>query len=223
MDGRALARVPGVMMASALVRPQEAPSWSYLALAGRLAELSSKNGSAMLSLAMKLVSDTHRHGEPAAWVTARDSAFFPPDAAEHGVDLESLVVVRVSDAEAVPRAGDTLVRSGAFGLVVLDLGERTILPLPLLSRLGKLAEKHATAVLCLTVKPAGACSLGSLVSLHGEAWREQVADDSCVCEVRVMKDKYHVSTWIHREVYRGPVGLRQHSGASFTASSCPTP
>jgi hypothetical protein len=39
-----------------------------------------------------------------------------------GVDLAALVVVRVPKADAIARAGEKLLRSGGFGLVVLDLG-----------------------------------------------------------------------------------------------------
>ena len=38
-----------------------------------------------------------------------------------GIDLDALPVVRVPDARAAGRAADHLVRSGGFGLVVIDL------------------------------------------------------------------------------------------------------
>ncbi len=99
-------------------------------------------------------------------MTSSSSFFFPPDAAEGGSDLRSLVVVRVP-ADAVPRAADKLAHSGAFGLIVLDMtacrekwkGEG------ILSRLLGLSQKHDIAVLFLTRKSTSSPSLGSLVSL----------------------------------------------------------
>src|SRR3972149_1334507 len=113
-----------------------------------------------------LLRGAQRQGEPAAWITREESTFYPPDMAEGGVDLDALVVVRVPGSLAVARAADRLVRSGGFGLVVLDLGVNAEIPTPLQSRLAGLAQKHHTALLCLTEKSSGAPSLGSLVSLR---------------------------------------------------------
>ncbi len=84
------------------------------------------------------------------------------------MDLAALVVVRTGDARTAGRAADVLLRSGAFGLVVLDLGTNTALPTPLQGRLVQLALKHDAAVLCLTDKEPDTASLGSLVSLRGQ-------------------------------------------------------
>ena len=144
-------------------------SWRLAALAGRLAELSSREGAAGLTLAFSLVLDAQRAGEPVAWLTADASAFFPPDAARGGVDLDALVVVRLPAAGQLPRAAEHLARSGAFGLLVLDLGEAARVPVPMQMRLLGLARQHEAAVLFLTRKGGGDASLGSLVSLRAEA------------------------------------------------------
>ena len=98
-----------------------ASSWGYAALAGRLAELSGTGATALLTAAFGLVLEAQQAGDPVAWVTSRTSSFFPPDAAEGGVDLEALAVVRAEDTVQAARAADQLLRSGGFGLVVLDL------------------------------------------------------------------------------------------------------
>ena len=67
------------------------------------------------------------------WVTSTGSFFYPPDAAHGGVDLAALVVIRVLHAASIPVAGEKLLRSGGFGLIVLDLGTADI-PMPLQSR-----------------------------------------------------------------------------------------
>jgi hypothetical protein len=104
--------------------PQAAPprEWSYRACAGRLVELSGSHAAPLLSLAFVLVADAQRAGEPVAWIQGTDSTFFPPDAARNGVDLGALVVVRLAEPSARMRAAVRLLRSGAFGLVAMDLG-----------------------------------------------------------------------------------------------------
>lgn len=200
--------VPGMVHASSLACQNHLAMWNCEALAGRLVELSSEDGSAQLTLAVGLAAEAQRHGDPVAWVTKEQSVFFPPDAVEHGVDLESLVVVRITDAQTVPRAAEMLVRSGTFGLVVVDLGRDASIFPPLLSRLMKLAQHRNTTVLFLTIKAAEVPSLGSLVSLRGEARYTRAAADSFACELRILKDKHGPPTWTHREDCRGPMGVR---------------
>jgi recombination protein RecA len=161
-----------------------------------------------------LVLDAQKHGEPVAWITALSSSFFPPDVAEGGVDLEALAVVRVPEPAFVPRAADKLARSGAFGLLVLDLFSPARsrpgpgVPSPLLSRLLGLAQRHDIAVVFLTCPRAGAPSLGSLISLRGEVRRAPSGPDRYQVEVQVLKDKRQAPGWAHTELCRGPVGLR---------------
>ena len=195
-------------------------SWRLAALAGRLAELSSREGAAGLTLAFSLVLDAQRAGEPVGWLTADESAFFPPDAARSGVDLDALVVVRLPAAEQLPRAAEHLARSGAFGLLVLDLGEAARVPVPMQMRLLGLAREHESAVLFLTRKRRSDASLGSLVSLRAEARQEPAACPEAAgagarrfgvsvftCTARVLKDKRGGPGWSHVEVCRGPDGL----------------
>lgn len=181
--------------------------WSLEEIAGRLVEISGSGAPAVLTLAFELVLEAQQQGEPTAWITSEESAFYPPDVAEGGVDLDALVVVRVPSVQAVPRAADRLVRSGGFGLVVLDLGAHAEIPIPLQARLAGLAQKHHTALLCLTEKPSQAPSLGSLISLRVQAHRTKSAKDQFTCELRVMKDKRRGPIWTHEEVCRGPAGL----------------
>ena len=84
-------------------------------LQGRLVELSGSGSSAQLTAAFGLVLDAQRRQEWAAWVTLRRSSFFPPDAADSGVDLDALIVVRVEGPGEAGRAADELARCNAFG------------------------------------------------------------------------------------------------------------
>ena len=183
------------------------PQWDLQEIAGRLTELSGLGGSACLTLAMSMVLDAQRQDETVAWITSSDSSFFPIDAAAAGVDLEALTVVRVPGAPVVARAADRLARSGAFGLLVLDLGARPRVSAALQARLRGLARKHETAILCLTEKRGSTSSLGSLVSLRGEARIRRLGEDRYACDLHVLKDKHRGPGWTHTEICRGPEGL----------------
>jgi len=186
-----------------------APSaWTHEGISGRLVELTNLKNGASLSLTASLLLDAQQQGETTAWVMRESSSFFPPDMAAWGVDLDALVVVRVADMRSVGKAADRLARSGAFGLIVLDLGPRADLPPPLLSRLLGLARKHGTAILFLTEKAPHVPSLSSLVSLRGESTLNHVGDNCFVVELRATKDKCRAPGWTHTESCCGSPGLR---------------
>ena len=182
---------------------------------GQLAEISGgPQRSAVLTFAFRVVREAQAEGEPVAWILGRGSVFFPPDAAEAGVDLASLAVVRIppakrgvgADRMAALRAADVLIRSGGFGMVVLDLGRSPRLALASQARLAKLAERHRALIACLTESSVEEPSLGPLVSLRLEVARR--SDDGSAWEARVLKDKRFGRQWRHEEVSRAPDGLR---------------
>lgn len=180
--------------------------WNLAAIAGRFIEISTSANAASLTLAFGLVREAQKQGEPVGWVTSTGSFFYPPDAAHGGVDLAALVVIRVLHDGVIPTAGEKLLRSGGFGLVVFDLGTADI-PIPLQSRLTGLAQHHHTALVCLTEKESRTFSLGSLVSLRAHAERQRSSDNRFACRLRVLKDKRRGPTWSHEELCRGPAGL----------------
>lgn len=181
-------------------------AWTLDEVAGRLVEISSSTASAALTLTFTLVREAQQRGEPVGWVTLADSFFYPPDAAQGGVDLAALVVVRLTHAESIARAGEKLLRSGGFGIIVLDLGTADI-PMPLQTRLTGLAHRYHTALICLTEKSRAAFSLGSLVSLRAHAEKKRVEDNRFACALQVLKDKRRGPIWNHEELYTGPAGL----------------
>ena len=192
--------------------PHDIDRWRLPKLAGRLVEISGTGDAAGLTAACGLVLEAQHRAEPVAWVTLPSCTFFPPDAAESGVDLESLIVVRVPNPQAAGRAADRLLRSDAFGLLIVDLGTHpgtdAAIPPPLLSRLSGLATRHRSAVVIVTEKPETAPSLGSLISVRVEAHRERGAGSRFHCRLAVLKDKYAGPVWSHAEDCRGPAGLR---------------
>jgi recombination protein RecA len=173
-----------------------------------LIEISASVAGAPLTLTFRLVLDAQRRGEPAAWIGRKDAPFYPPDVADAGVDLAALAVVWTKDAITAAKAADLLVRSGAFGLVVLDLGGEARLPMHATSRLAMLARQHDAAIVCLTDKEATRASLGPLVSLRAHAAsRVRGEGGRFRCTASALKDKRGGTAWNITEVCRGPDGL----------------
>jgi recombination protein RecA len=183
--------------------------WSRTQLSGRLVEISGIGAVASLTAAVGLVLEAQVEGEPVAWLSLPASSFYPPDLADSGIDLGALIVVRVPSIAHAGRAADRLLRSGGFGLVVLDFGPEgklAELPMALQGRLVGLAQRHDAAILCLTEKPGDAASLGSMVSLRAEALRTRDGDRFALT-LRALKDKQRGPGWQHGEKLRGPAGL----------------
>jgi recombination protein RecA len=179
---------------------------------GRLVELAgSAAATARTTVAVREVVRLQREGELVAWVQVRGGTFYPPDAAEAGVELASLTVVHVpSSALEAARAAELLLRSGAFGLVVVDLEGMVDARLPTraLARLHALCRQHGSTVAFLT--PPALEALGSLVALRLEPRRRTVGDVHPV-ESTSLRDK--VGYEPARSVHRGPLGLTSHDEA----------
>ena len=180
-----------------------ATRWTLDEVAGRFVEIS---GAAALTLTFALVREAQQLGELVGWITLAEHSFYPPDVAQGGTDLAALVVVRLARADSIARAGEKLLRSGGFGVVVLDLGAADI-PMPLQTRLTGLAHHHHTALICLTEKTHGAFSLGSLISLRVHAEKKRIEGNRFACALRVLKDKRCGPTWNYEDIYTGPAGL----------------
>jgi recombination protein RecA len=190
--------------------PAEA-RWSLGSMRGRLVELSARGASATLTAAVELVIEAQTQSEPVVWITFASGSFYPPDAADSGVDLNALVVVRVpkiGDAITAARAAERLLRSGAFGLVVMDLAGHAELSMVIQGRLVTLAQTHDAAVVCITDKTADTASLGSLVSLRADALRGRDRDGKFEVTVRALKDKQRGPGWSWRALRGGPAGFR---------------
>lgn len=199
--------VKGVLTADRMPDQTAPDSWRLQTVAGRLVELSGTGNTAALTLAATLIQEAQRNNEPAVWVSARDSIFFPPDFAASGIDLDALPVVWNEDMSKAARVTDMLLRSGGFGLVVLDLGGAARLPLAVQTRLAGLAKRHHAGLLCLTHGKGRMKNLGSLVSLRGESRKQRTDDNRFQCELRIVKDKRRSSTWRHTEFCHGPDGV----------------
>lgn len=166
--------------------------WAWPDLRGRVLELVGKDASAVLSVAVRLVHAAQCSGEPTVWVGGGGASFFPPDAAVCGVDLENLAVVRLDSSAALLRAVDQLLRSGAFGLAVVDGGDAAAaatVPLGAQARLVGLAKQHGAAVAWLSREQGARRGLGSFASLRAECRRRRIDDGVFECTIEVVKDK----------------------------------
>ena len=183
--------------------------WDLNTLRGRLVELSARGATATLTAAIELVVEAQTQSEPVAWIAPVAGTFYPPDVADSGVDLAALVVIRTPnarDALVAARAAERLLRSGAFGLVVMDLGAAD-LSMQIQGRLVTLAQAHDAAVVCITDKTRDTASLGSLISLRAEATRERDHHELSV-SVRALKDKRRGPGWTHVVKRRAPAGFK---------------
>lgn len=142
---------------------------------GKLVELSGNGAVARTTAAVSLLCSVQRTGETAAWIQPRHGTLFPPDLHHSGVDLDALAVIHVpkeNGTAGLCRAAELLLRSGAFGLVILDLDA---MPPPRgtawQGRLLGLARQHHTRVVMITDTPANKDSLGPLITLRIEPQR----------------------------------------------------
>lgn len=185
--------------------------WSLDVLAGRFVEIGGGASTASLTACARLILEAQQRGEPSAWIGQPGSCFFPPDLAAFGIDLAALPVVWVSDVLQAARAADTLLRSGGFGVLLLDLGQKAELPLVVQTRLVGLAQKHHTALIAITRQERDEVSRGHsrtpLVSLRAETVKRRADHDRFAWELRIVKDKRRVPGWCHTEECRGPDGL----------------
>jgi len=178
---------------------------------GRLIELTGGRSAACTTTAVAAVLQAQTEGETAAWIQPRGGTLFPPDLAESGVDLAALVVVHVAargGGYEAPKAAEVLLRSGGFGLVVLDLRPAPPRGDAWLGRLLALAREHESRVVMITASLGRAGSLGSLVSVRIEPRRVRAGRGAFAIEHDILKDKLGWFSGVAAERRRGPWGLR---------------
>jgi len=206
---------------------RQAPSvpLEQLAAPGRLTELSGVGAAARHTTAAAIVRQAQLEGETTAWVQPTGGPLYPPDLAESGVDLVALVVVQIPlehGKVGLARAAELLLRSGAFGLCVVDLSEPVTWhgpkdvsekPAPRLrgdvwqARLAALARMHASRVVVLTRAVSGHGSLGPMVGLRVEPRRVRQAPGVFEVQPQVVKQK-GAPVEGALALRRGPWGLR---------------
>jgi len=159
--------------------------------AGRLVELCGERAEGRLTLAAGFVRAAQASGELAAWVQPEGAGLYPPDLAAAGVSLDELVVIhtpRARGPEAVARAAELLLRSGGFGLAVLDLCAARPRGEAWVARLGGVARRHGARVVLLTALAAGASSVGALVAVRAIP-RRRLEGERFVLGAEVLRDR----------------------------------
>lgn len=221
-DGE-LAERPGV------VAPAEPQVLARLAAPGKLTEICGGAASARLTAAVAFVRQAQLEGEPCAWIQPVLGPLFPPDLADSGVDLDALVVVHVPEtrgAAGIARGAELLLRSGGFGLVVLDLSAPPP-PRPLpgsedmpqktcppglrggawQARIAGLARAHGSRVVLLTRGDEQRDSLGPMVGVRLAPRRERRGPGVFAVRSAVLKHKGGAPCDPPAELRRGPWGL----------------
>ena len=136
----------------------------------------------------------------------RDDRLVVGDLAERGVDLFSVAVIRTGAGEAdALTAAEWLLRSGAFGLLVVDAGAGWKVGDAALGRLQKLAERSQAAVVFLTRKRRHDPSLGSRISLRGCMVKS--GEEPIQVDIHVVRDKRANSSFRLCRRYHGPSGM----------------
>jgi hypothetical protein len=194
-----------VFRAATLRKAAGGASWRFGSLIGILAEVSEERPSGAVSFAADIIAEAQAQNEPVAWVTGTESIFFPPDLRSRGVDLSAVAVIRVSGETDSLTAAEWLVRSGAMGLVIVDLDVHGNVTDASLGRLLKLAERNLCAVLFLTRKRGQDPSLGSRISLRGCISRS--GSGPFVMDIRTTKDKRFNTDSRQSRWYHGPSGM----------------
>ena len=105
------------------------------------------------------------------------------------------------------RATERLLRSGAFGLVVIDLADGYVLHPVGQGRLLRLAKQHGAQVLILRPQRADGVYGGSLVTVRAESRRERIAPGRFRCTITNIKDKREGPGWTTSEEFDGPPGV----------------
>ncbi len=183
----------------------QAATWEPSDLTGRLCELRSDPQGVHLTIACSIICDFQNLLEPTAWVTNRHNTFFPPDAARTGVDLSALPVIQVHDLRAVITAVEHLIRSGAFGLILMELNVGMSISTSVLWRLARLARQNHTALLCLTFP---GIELGSMVSIRGVGTRHAtLIPDHFRYDIHVTKDRQRSPGQSLTTTYCAPHGV----------------
>jgi recombination protein RecA len=234
----ALLRLPHLSRASSQAEPVRSTEQRSLYDAvgpGRLLELSGDRdgpvATARTSAAVGVLRDAQQAGETTAWIQPQGGTLYPPDLAACGIDLDALLVVHVPRPHAGPntpnpdrahphalcKAAELLLRSGAFGLVVLDFTHGT----PpsgreaWQGRLLGLARQHGSHVVLLTEKSTASDSLGTLIGARVETRRVRESSRSVrrgagvfSLEHTLLKNKSGATMLIRQETRRGPWGMR---------------
>lgn len=194
----------------ALPVPAERRAFSFPV--AKLIEVSGDNRCAKRTTAVSALLEAQTRGELTAWVQYANGSLYPPDLDASGVDLRGVAVILIPPTEreyTLLKAAEVLLRSGAIGLVVVDLGKSSLRNTDTAwqGRLLGLAREHHATVVMLTEKSQTIGSLGPLVSLRIEPQRQRHQPGVFTIEQCLVKNKIGLPEPLPQQL-RGPWGLR---------------
>ncbi len=188
-------------------REEHVCGWKLEHFRGRFVEVTGDAATATLTACTQLVLEAQRSKVLTAWIGAEGTSFFPPDLTASGIDVSALPVVRVPDVKRACWTADILLRSGSFGLVVMDLDTVQSLSFSMQTRFIGLTHQYTSTLVALTRRRHDASSLNSLVSFRGISAKRRLGHNFFEWEVCAEKDKQASTQWRHLENSRGPDGL----------------
>ena len=150
--------------------------------AGHVTEVAGRAGSsAARTVAIAAAREVQSGHAPVAWVGPRAWLPHTPDLVAAGLDLGAFVAVAHAAGEGAARlrSAELLLRSGGFGLVIVDLTDVPRLRgvAAALARLRGLAREHHAHALLLVEASAEAPSLGAPISRRLAPRRAEAASD----------------------------------------------
>lgn len=182
-----------------LTSPEYRKEWSLDALSGSMIEISGDGASARTTIAAKLTLEAQERRELVAWIVRPQTCFFPPDMAAAGIDLEALIVICLEPLAARLKAVEYLLRSKAFGLIVVSMEDKASIPSRAQLRFASCTNASGTVLLFLTAKPSLTGSLGFAISTHGHVARTREQAGAFRCALTIEKDKRRGSGWTHEQ------------------------
>ncbi len=199
-----LAEIP-VFRAVELKASSGEGAWRFENLVGILAEISQESACGAVSFVTEIILEAQGQNEPVAWVAGVSTTWYPPDLAQRGVDLGAVAVIRAGGEYESLTATEWLVRSGALGLVIVDVEGEWKATDASLGRIQKLADRSRCAVVFITRKRSQEPSLGSRISLRGCIGRSGSEPFHIV--INTVKNKKSNSSSRQGRQYHGPSGM----------------
>jgi recombination protein RecA len=203
-----LVKNPGSGKISLNHRPQ---SFDMAGLSGRVVEFSSWHQPACVSLSALFILECQKLKRGRAWIVPGNSAdasvFYPPDIISAGIDCSSLPILKAESAVDGFGLTERLLRSGGFGIVVLDLYAEKNQKRYSLGRLHNIAQRHDGLVLCLTRSQPGHPSLDPMVFVHVHVSVQSIGRNRNRLSAVIQKDKTGSPGKCLEWIYESPPGL----------------
>lgn len=166
------------------------------------------SGSGQLTLVSTLLGEAQQAGELCGWVTTTQHTVFPPDLERNGIDLSLLYFFWLENPAGATKALEYLLRSEAFGLLVLDMAKHHSIPDGISGRLMRLASKVGCGVVALSALQEKPRSIfGSLTSLRLDTKLRGRPGGAFEVILTAERDRSAAPRWRRQMVCNAPPGL----------------